>query len=238
MPTCKRFLSPSKSLLRPLLLLIVGISIFSLLLAGYYLHLVGSLPLPPVLAELLASPPQAEDQLQSPHAVFLPRPDSRSSLHGLWPGIRQPPTRSAHEAGLADDVVVIGVFIGGKARAYSIAALSKGPASHVVNDVLAGRPVSVAYCNATRCARVFTAASPVAPLDLSVGGWEGDKGLILQIGGVRYALKDGENLTSPEGAPLPYPEMVYQQTTWKEWHQAHPDTDVYVASPLSSLQGG
>jgi hypothetical protein len=164
--------------------------------------------------------------------------DPRSTQRFSYPGIRQPQTRSAQEAALAEDAEVIGVLVGGKARAYSIAAMSKGPESHVINDVIAGRPVTVAYCNVMNCARAFTADSSGAPLDLGVGGWQGVKGLIVQLGGKNYALKDGKNLSTLKGPPLPYQQMDHQRMTWGEWHRAHPDTDVYVGSPRQNSHGG
>jgi hypothetical protein len=160
------------------------------------------------------------------------------SMQGSWPGIRVPPTRSAEKAGLADDAEIIGVCVEGQTRAYLIDAMSRGPTSHVVNDILAGRPVSVAYCPVMCCAHVFTSATSAVPLALGVGGWRVGKGMILQLRGVNYALTDGKNLTDPQGSTLPYKRMDYEKTTWGKWHRAHPDSDVYVGSPYSSSQSG
>jgi hypothetical protein len=208
------------------------------MLTGYYLYLVGSQPVPPPVFDLsMAAPPKTEEPSEPSRSLFSTSPIPRQSKHGFWPGIQQPPTRSPHEVGLTEDAKVIGVYVEGRARAYAIAALSRGATSHVINDVIAGRPMSVVYCDVTRCTRVFTTVSSNTPLDLGVGGWEGGKGLILQIRGVNYALEDGENLTSPKGPPLPYQKMPFWQTTWREWRRMHPDTDVYVAS-RSSTHGG
>lgn len=227
-----------KSVPRFYLFLIAMLLLPALLLLGYYLHLVGILPLPSALTERFASHPQADDPSKYPHSVVLPMSDPRSTQHFSYPGIRQPPTRSAQEASLPEDAEVIGVFVEGKARAYSIAAMSKGPESHVINDLLAGHPVTVAYCNVMNCARTFTANSSGTPLDLGVGGWEGVKGLIVQLGGKNYVLKDGKNLSTPKGPPLPCQEMDHQRMTWGDWHRAHPDTDVYVGTPKESAHGG
>lgn len=237
MPSLKCLLPSKRSVPRRFLLLISGLAFIFLVLLGYYLQLEGRLSFPSVFAELISFLSPTDDPPIRPPDVVMPLTDARSSQQFSFPGIRQPPTRSANEAGLAEDAEVIGVRIGGKARAYSVEALSRGPQSHVVNDLLGERPVTVAYCNVMGCARVFTADSSGAPLDLGVGGWQGVKGLIVRLDGVNYTLADGENLTNPKGSPLPFERMVYQRTTWGEWHQAHPETDVYVDPPDPSLQG-
>jgi hypothetical protein len=63
---------------------------------------------------------------------------------------------------------------------------------------------------------VFTAAASGTPLGLGVGGWNDGKGLMLQVGGVRYTLEDGKNLSRPQGPPLPYQRMGHERTTWGE----------------------
>lgn len=104
----------------------------------------------------------------------------------------------------------------------------------MVNDVFGERAVTVAYCNISRCARVFTATSGDTPLDFGFGGLNANRVAMLQVAGVNYALEDGKNLSQPKGPPLPYPRLEYQRTTWGEWRRAHPDTDVYVSPPPPS----
>lgn len=238
MPKIKRFLARLRSVPSSFLVVMAGIACFTLLLLSYYLHLIGSVSLPPALADLLSSLAKTGDKPVSQPMVVMPFTDPRSSAQFTFSGIQQPPTRSATEAGLAEDAAVIGVSFAGKARAYSIAAMSQGPRAHVINDMLAGHPVTVAYCNVMDCARVFTMNTSPAPLDLGVGGWRGEKGMILQVDGVKYALEDGKNLSTPDGSPLPYQQMDYQRTTWGEWHETHPDTDVYVRQPQTAALGG
>jgi hypothetical protein len=151
-----------------------------------------------------------------------------------WPGIRQPPTLDVEHADLKDDAEVIGVCVGGRARAYSVDSLSGDPAAHVVNDVLAGRPVTVVHCDFMRCTRVFTSAGSSVPLDVGMGGWDEAKGMILSVGGAKYALKDGANLTDREGPSLSYQRMEHERTTWGRWRRVHPDTDVYILPPPCS----
>ncbi|HTU93703.1 MAG TPA: DUF3179 domain-containing (seleno)protein [Gemmataceae bacterium] len=230
MLTIKRFISSLRFVARRRFLLMAGASMACVLLLGYYLHQTGNLLLPPALGKLFSSPSKAVEQPKESNP--LSAADRKNARRpDFWPGLRLPPTRSAEEAGLAEDTEVIGVCVQGRARAYWVAALSGGPEFHVVNDVLGGRAVTVAYCDLLHCARVFTAASGGAPLDLGFGGWNERKGPMLQMGSVKYTLEDGKNLSQPQGPPLPYQRMEHQRTTWGEWRRAHPDTDVYVFAP-------
>jgi hypothetical protein len=57
--------------------------------------------------------------------------------------------------------------------------------------------------------------------------------MMLHVKGVHYAQETGENLTSDEDTPFPYPELPYVRTTWGAWRKAHPNTDVYLGAPES-----
>jgi hypothetical protein len=131
-----------------------------------------------------------------------------------------PPARAASDAELKDDEPIIGVLVDGKARAYQVASLV-GPRNHVVNDVLAARPVTVTYCDRLNCARVFS-DDRAGPLDVGVGGY--DRGLLLLINGRRYRQNSGEAIESSDR--FPYHPLAFVRTTWKAWRVAHPDTDV------------
>jgi hypothetical protein len=165
----------------------------------------------------------------------VPRERGRASGKGFLPGIRQPPTQSVDEAELDDDAEVIGVCVQGRARAYEVASLAVSPKFHVVNDVLSGRPVTVAYCDLTDCARVFTSKTSGTPLDISVVGLDENRSLVLYLDGVKYALEDSKNLTQPYGPPPPYQRMKFERTSWGQWRRAHPDTDVYALSALKKI---
>jgi hypothetical protein len=148
-------------------------------------------------------------------------------------GIETPRVLSAQASMLPEDALVIGVTVGSVARAYLISAfdvphfglteLVKNERAramlgrHVINDVVGGTPVSVTYCDRNRCARVLTDPDAVDPLEVRVGGW--DNGMLLLIDGERVPQR-------AEG--LPFEDLPYKITTWKEWRASHPDTDVYV----------
>ncbi len=132
-------------------------------------------------------------------------------------GIKQPATVAVADVDLSDDAQVIGVSVGERQRAYAIAALS-GMSTHVVNDLIGDVPVSVTHCDQTACTRVFTSDQLGTPIDLWLGGW--------QEGELAVRYRDRHYAQSSRNVPLP--DMPFTVTTWKEWREQHPDTDVFV----------
>src|SRR5579885_2361702 len=175
---------------------------------------------PTITAAVWPAAPRSELPATLPFEIELPNDVA---------GVREPPARPAAEAGLADGEPVVGVTEGGRSRAYRLQALSREPASHVVNDVLGGVPVSVTHCGLYHCTRAFTGGTPGEPLDLAFGGVTRD-GLILRSGGHSYRQDSGAPLDAT-GAPLPYRAEDEELTTWGQWRHEHPDTDVYVDPP-------
>jgi hypothetical protein len=175
-------------------------------LFGYYLYLI-----------------EEWESYQAPRAE-----PSDSDIFIVVSGIPMPPAQPASEAGLDEDAEVIGVCVGGQARAYAVASMGFSPTRHVVNDMLGGRAVSVTYCDRRRCSRVFTSESAGGPLALDVGGWKEHKGMMLHVEGVHYSQETSENLTAEGEAPLPFSEWLHERTSWGAWRKAHPNTDVYL----------
>jgi len=157
-----------------------------------------------------------------------------SEVYMNRPGIRQPATHPAAAASLADEDEIIGVVVDGRARAYALSAFTAiptlgDPSQHVVNDLLAGVPVTVAYCDRLNCAQVYTDARARTPLPVGVGGYtkrDGRDSMLLSIGTSHYRQDTGEALEA-DAPPFPYAPLPYQRTTWKQWRTEHPDTDVY-----------
>ena len=137
-------------------------------------------------------------------------------------GITLPNLAKAGDAVLSDDTEVIGVILNGEARAYSILALSGGPGKHIVNDVVAGVPITVTYCDLNVFCRVVKSKDVSdEPLVLGCGGFI-DRQLQILIDGVRY----------PQNSlHLPCEDQEFERTTWNQWKAAHPKTSVYEAFP-------
>lgn len=142
----------------------------------------------------------------------------------LAPGISNPPIVPAEKATLAPEQPIVGVVVRGKARAYSLAALSH-LTRHVVNDVLDGVPVTVTYCDLHDCLRTYTAEPGDAALPITQIGRSTD-GLMLGYQGKSYAQASGKPLHST-GPPLPFPALPAERMSWGEWRQKYPTTGVY-----------
>lgn len=153
---------------------------------------------------------------------------------GVWPtaasSIITPQVLAAANARIGEDEEVIGIALGGEHRAYLVAALSRRPDFHIVNDLIAGRPLTVTYCDIARCARAFTSEERGEPLDISVAGLHRvGAQLVLKVGERMYLQKTGAALgPESETASFPYPTHDLIQTTWGRWRRSHPDTTVYV----------
>lgn len=138
-----------------------------------------------------------------------------------------PPIVKAPEAKIQPDELVFGVEIGGRARAYRLAAFDD-PSGHLVNDLIGGVPVSVAYCNLSRCVRVYTDPQGSAPLDAEVSGLLNQQ-MVIKLCGTLYFQNSGIPVELTKNPPpIPYNVLTPTLTTWTEWAQHHPDTDVFV----------
>jgi hypothetical protein len=138
------------------------------------------------------------------------------------------PEGGGADGSLAEDAEVIGVSVNGQHRAYPLGALAKGPASHIVNDLLGGRPLSVAYCDVHDCVQVVTGEGS-RPLELWAGGLDA-RSMLLAVGKHRYREDTLEPLEA--GAPaFPYRKQGWERTTWGAWKRAHPDTHLFLGPP-------
>jgi hypothetical protein len=153
---------------------------------------------------------------------FSPAPDEDRS-GGRGPASLRPP----------DNAPVIGVSAGGRHRAYLVSALLR-PETHVYNDLLGDDAVTVTFCDVDQCVRVFRVPGRGRPLDVDQGGPDASRPgkMLLRVGPARYWQDTGERLEGGDDR-FPYAEATFVRTTWKEWRDAHPDTDVFVG-PLAS----
>jgi hypothetical protein len=151
------------------------------------------------------------------------------------PGILLPEVHPASSATLADNAEVIGVLVNGRPRAYALGAFLFSPIGqlyhrHVVNDLLAGVPITITYCDQLGCTEVYTDSHISAPLPIAVGGFterDGRQSMLLCVGDFHYRQDSAEPLES-DAPPFPYAHLKYVRMSWKQWRTAHPDTDVYL----------
>ena len=172
-----------------------------------------------VLAVTLA---QDSDKIQ----IRIPKGVGPSIINGkrapgdtpmLLPGLISPVMHEAEKANLSDTERVIGVTVGDKHRAYLTNAFDELGAK-VVNDLVDEVPISITYCDIHERARVFTSGERGSPLNMGLGGWLNQE---------MFFYYDGEEFQhSAEETPLP--DYPYILTTWGEWKNAHPATQIYM----------
>ena len=155
------------------------------------------------------------------------------------PVISRPAILSAEAVALAADAIVIGVEAGGRHRAYALDAFYPREC-HVINDWLGGKPITVTYCDMTDCVAVFTDPDADEPLQIAAGGWQGhfvhgkpQGSMLLRVGSSWFRQDTGQPVASQGDNSLPYTKTEFVRTTWKDWCEEHPDTDVYVGDVSS-----
>ena len=143
------------------------------------------------------------------------------------PAMNNPTFVSPDEIGyVRDDDLVLGLFVGGVAKAYPE---NLGWRHEIINDVIGGQPVSVTFCPLTGTGLVFAAADERGKqFELGVSG------LLINSNLVMYDRRDFQTL---------YPQMIYTgitgdfknqklellpvvETTYGLWKQMYPETEV------------
>lgn len=126
----------------------------------------------------------------------------------------------------ADDAV-LGVILGGEARAYPWSLMAN---FHAVNDYLNGEPIIVNVCEACNGGAAFHATVvdtvlDIRPRGLKNGTWYGED---FQTGSYWYPFI-GEAFEGPlKGTKLTRIRVYF--SSWKEWVQEHPNTTVVVVT--------
>lgn len=148
------------------------------------------------------------------------------------PAITEPQfvSRQKAEAFLQPDEPVLGIALGGDARAYSVWQLER---HLVVNDRFGSRAVAVTWCPFSHAAVVYSR---------DVGGkqltFESDGRLLLgqlvlrdRETGTVWSQAEGIALEGPlAGAGTSLSPLPVLQTRWKVWKQEQPDTTVLEKS--------
>lgn len=175
---------------------------------------------------ILPQPAGADDQASDYNEMASPTFNGYPLLEGEANGLSNVAFLTAIQATLESGAEVIGVSVGINHRAYSVKALSRSPEHHVVNDLVGSKPITVAYCDLSGCARVLTSSEHTKALTVGVAGAvelpEGVE-MLLVVNGTKV-LQKSQN--------MPFDDMPFSKTTWHEWRSKHPDTLVYQGSPF------
>lgn len=147
------------------------------------------------------------------------------------PPLERPTLRSVAEADhMRDDDLVFGVTLGGQARAYPWWVVKN---FHVVDDVVGGQPVALAFCEQCTGAAAFRRTLDGRTLVLEVAGvYNGT--IILRDRQTRslWAPFSGRALEGPlAGRTLE--RLPLTVTRWDEWTARHPRGEVVWAAPAA-----
>ena len=147
-----------------------------------------------------------------------------------YPGVTLPETFPAEMVSIPENAEVVGIEANGLHRAYLLMGMFE-PQRHIVNDVVGGIPVSVAFCNLRNCVTAYTSADgSQEPLDLGVGGLV-HRQLVLSTNGSVYLQEPREGTTvvmQPD--QFPHEKYPFERSTWGAWRARHPDTEIYLGS--------
>ncbi|MEO1696744.1 MAG: DUF3179 domain-containing (seleno)protein [Planctomycetota bacterium] len=142
------------------------------------------------------------------------------------PALNDPETTAAADAAwLDDDAAVVGLHLGGVARAYPLAIIDW---HEFVNDVVGGTPVALSWCTLCGAAIPYRAERDGKRLLF------GSSGLLHRSNKLMFdrgtdTLWDqlaGSPVAGPRVGEAPLERLPVRVTTWGAWRAAHPDTDV------------
>jgi len=134
---------------------------------------------------------------------------------------------------VVSDDRVIGVVVGGKARAYPVRVMN---VHEVCNDVLGGVPLAVTFSPLCDSAVAFDRRVDGRELLFGVSGLLLDSNLVLHDRGETPSLWSQMGLCAIAGPASARAASLrqlpdVQLCTWKHWLAAHPDTDVVLPAP-------
>ena len=173
--------------------------------------------------------PALQKFLETPHPPKIPPQEI------LWGGVRKdgipsldnPPVLSAAQATYLNDTdLVFGAQVNGEARAYPLRILGW---HEMLNDEIAGVPVSLAYCTLCRSGILFDTRVQDGALTF------GTSGFLYQSNKLMYDRQTETLWTTIPGRPVVGPlstrnvelaKLPLVVTSWGEWREQHPDTRV------------
>jgi hypothetical protein len=140
------------------------------------------------------------------------------------PALDQPRTLPAAAADWSDDERMLGVVVGGEARAYPVAILNW---HELVNDTLGGRPILVSFCPLCGTGLVFDRRVAGEVLRFGVSGllYRSDLLMYDRESESLWSQISAEAVTGPRlGARLSLLRARLER--WDRWRAAHPETTV------------
>lgn len=151
------------------------------------------------------------------------------------PAITQPPTIPARQVQqqVSDSEFVLGIEIGGEARAYPINMLT-GPNREIINDTLGGVDIAAMWCHLCHSGIVYERQVNGRTLTFVVSGMLWKRTLVMMDLETRslWSLLVARAMAGPlEGQELT--ALPSKMTTWEAWRTEHPETTVLNISRTS-----
>jgi hypothetical protein len=138
----------------------------------------------------------------------------------------------AARAGLRDDELVIGVALGGEARAYPVNLMWE-PVQESLNDTLGGRPIVATWCPVAHSAVVYERTVEGRTLQIGAVGLENGVFVLYDVEtGSRWSQVSGRASRGPL-AGRAFAKADSMLTTWGQWRRLQPETTVYVDPTLA-----
>jgi hypothetical protein len=149
------------------------------------------------------------------------------------PALERPSKVSANEATfMLPDDRVFGVALEGRHHAYPVKLLGW---HEMVNDTLAGRPITLSYCTLCGSGVLYDAARAGGePLTFGTSGllYRSNKLMIDRQTGSLWSNLTGEAVIGEAAAAGARLQMLpVTLTTWQRWREAHPATTVAEPDP-------
>ncbi|MCE9600875.1 MAG: DUF3179 domain-containing protein, partial [Gemmatimonadetes bacterium] len=134
---------------------------------------------------------------------------------------------------VAFDRLVVGVELGGEARAYPLQFIGY---HHHVRDSIGGREVLVTYCTVCRTGRVYDPTVNGAPERFRLVGMDHFNAMLEdRTTGSWWRQANGEAVTGPlEGTMLT--EIPSRQVTLRQWLALYPESRVMQGDPAFAAQ--
>ena len=146
------------------------------------------------------------------------------------PALTEFPRKPVREAAseLKPDELVLGVQVGGEARAYPINMLS-GPNREILNDTLDGQPIAVTWCDLSFSGIVYARQVDDKTLTMFVSGYLLDDSLVMQDQETKtyWSHMLGDAKAGPlKGKKLQQIPAV--MSDWESWSKQHPQGTVVL----------
>jgi len=175
--------------------------------------------------------------LRMPHEQIVPAMARRD----LAPAMHDPSAISLEEVELRNrgqrspylvgDDLVVGVVVGGEARAYPLHVLH---VHEIINDQLGGLPVAITWHWPSGSVGVFERTLDGVPIALGNSGLAGNGGMLLypiagEVGNEQLICQMTGAAIS--GAPATLQPLMHDVVSWRRWQEEHADTTAISPDP-------